>query len=172
MIGRIYSQGQNFLTTIMMESPSGSLHSSCLWSASPPASSSFYLFRCTRSQFSTLRLSSYLARYQAVSVKSHFSHQDTSRKKTQSPASFKTGDKVWLSFKYIHLKVPCFKLAPQFRGPFYVIRHFNPVCYKLQLPSPFAFPIPSMCHSWSLWSLTNSPASWYLHLMCLVQKIL
>lgn len=34
---------------------------------------------------------------------------------------FQPGDKVLLSFKYICLKIPCFKLAPLYLGPFFII---------------------------------------------------
>lgn len=54
---------------------------------------------------------------------------------TWIPPVFWPRDKVWLSLKYIRLKVPCFKLASS-------ILQINPICYKLILPSSLVFPMP------------------------------
>ncbi|XP_013908221.1 PREDICTED: cytochrome P450 3A30-like [Thamnophis sirtalis] len=55
-------------------------------------------------------------------------------KKCSPQPTFQVRDKVFLSTKYIHLKVPCHKLGPKFMGPFPIIRVINLVTVELKLP--------------------------------------
>ncbi|MEE6517499.1 hypothetical protein FKM82_027737 [Ascaphus truei] len=57
---------------------------------------------------------------------------------------YNPGQKVWLSTRNIHLKVPMAKFAPRYIRPFPVIE-VNPVDYRLRLPS--SMKIPSVFHS-------------------------
>ncbi|KAK3553413.1 hypothetical protein QTP70_003573 [Hemibagrus guttatus] len=46
-------------------------------------------------------------------------------------------ERVWLSTRNLRLKLPCRKLSPKFVRPFEIIRHVNPVSYRLQLPASY-----------------------------------
>ncbi|XP_067221285.1 uncharacterized protein ypel2b isoform X1 [Chanodichthys erythropterus] len=48
---------------------------------------------------------------------------------------YQPGQKVWLSTRYIRMRLPCKKLSPRFIGPFTIVRQINPVTYRLQLPA-------------------------------------
>lgn len=58
-----------------------------------------------------------------------------SRNKRTISETFAVGDKVLLSTKNLKLKVPSLKFAPRFIGPFVITHVFNPVSFKLELPS-------------------------------------
>ncbi|KAK3523568.1 hypothetical protein QTP70_002476 [Hemibagrus guttatus] len=51
--------------------------------------------------------------------------------------SYRVGQKVWLSTRNLHLKLPCRKLNPKFVGPFEIVRQVNPVAYRLRLPASY-----------------------------------
>ncbi|KAK3508163.1 hypothetical protein QTP70_015362 [Hemibagrus guttatus] len=51
--------------------------------------------------------------------------------------SYRVGQKVWLSTRNLHLKLPCRKLNPKFIGPFEIVRQVNPVAYRLWLPASY-----------------------------------
>ncbi|KAK3554752.1 hypothetical protein QTP70_033447, partial [Hemibagrus guttatus] len=51
--------------------------------------------------------------------------------------SYRVGQKVWLSTRNLHLKLPCRKLNPKFVGPFEIVRQVNPVVYRLRLPASY-----------------------------------
>ncbi|KAK3568022.1 hypothetical protein QTP86_028613, partial [Hemibagrus guttatus] len=51
--------------------------------------------------------------------------------------SYQVGQKVWLSTRNLHLKLPCQKLSPKFIGPFEIVRQVNPVAYRLRLPASY-----------------------------------
>ncbi|KAK3537590.1 hypothetical protein QTP70_016616 [Hemibagrus guttatus] len=51
--------------------------------------------------------------------------------------SYRVGQKVWLSTRNLHLKLPCRKLNPKFIGPFEIVRQVNPVAYRLRLPASY-----------------------------------
>ena len=57
------------------------------------------------------------------------------RKRRPAP-EYQPGQKVWLSAKHLHLKVPSPKLAPRFVGPFPIISHqiISPTAIRLRLP--------------------------------------
>lgn len=44
------------------------------------------------------------------------------------------GDQVYLSSKYLKLKVPCKKLGLKYLGPFPIVWVINPVTVELKLP--------------------------------------
>lgn len=41
---------------------------------------------------------------------------------------------MYLSTKYLKLRLPCKKLGPKFLGPFPIVRVINPVTVELKLP--------------------------------------
>lgn len=47
---------------------------------------------------------------------------------------FHIGEKVYLSIKYLKLKLPCRKLGLKFIGPFPIVKIINPVIVELKLP--------------------------------------
>ncbi|XP_013931300.1 PREDICTED: uncharacterized protein LOC106556814 [Thamnophis sirtalis] len=47
---------------------------------------------------------------------------------------FHVGKKMYISTKYLKLKLPCRKLGTKFLGPFPVVRVINPVTMELKLP--------------------------------------
>ncbi|KAK3565396.1 hypothetical protein QTP86_007935 [Hemibagrus guttatus] len=51
--------------------------------------------------------------------------------------SYQVGQKVWLSTRNLHLRLPCKRLSPKFIGPFGIIRQVNPVAYRLRLPASY-----------------------------------
>ncbi|KAM4038567.1 uncharacterized protein ACNLHF_016924 [Anomaloglossus baeobatrachus] len=51
--------------------------------------------------------------------------------------NFQVGNKVWLSTKNIHLRIPSTKLGPKFIGPYEIIEIVNPVAFRLRLPQSF-----------------------------------
>lgn len=55
-------------------------------------------------------------------------------KKHSPQAPFKVGKQVYLSTKYLRLKVPSQKLAPEFLGPVPIIQVINSVTVELKLP--------------------------------------
>ncbi|XP_073350759.1 uncharacterized protein [Pagrus major] len=55
------------------------------------------------------------------------------RKRRPAPA-YQPGQRVWLSAKDLHLKVPSKKLAPRFVGLFPVTRVIGPAAVRLRLP--------------------------------------
>lgn len=55
------------------------------------------------------------------------------RRRSSGP-EFAPGDLVWLSSKYIRLRVASLKFAPRFLGPFRVLSRINPVTYRVKLP--------------------------------------
>ena len=55
------------------------------------------------------------------------------RRRRPAP-DYQPGQRVWLSAKDLHLKVPYKKLAPRFVGPFPVTRKVGPAAVRLRLP--------------------------------------
>uniref|UniRef100_A0A671YIT6 Gypsy retrotransposon integrase-like protein 1 n=1 Tax=Sparus aurata TaxID=8175 RepID=A0A671YIT6_SPAAU len=55
------------------------------------------------------------------------------RRRRPAP-DYQPGQRVWLSAKDLHLKVPSKKLAPRFVGPFPVTRMVGPAAVRLRLP--------------------------------------
>ncbi|CAJ0966244.1 unnamed protein product [Ranitomeya imitator] len=55
-------------------------------------------------------------------------------KRCLDPQCFRPGDKVWLSSRYVRLRVPSYKLGPHFIGAFEVLNWINEISYKLKLP--------------------------------------
>ncbi|CAJ0934476.1 unnamed protein product [Ranitomeya imitator] len=53
---------------------------------------------------------------------------------------YSPGDKVWLSSRYIKLKIPSCKLGPRYIGPFPILSRINDVSYKLKLPASLRIP--------------------------------
>ncbi|KAK3516490.1 hypothetical protein QTP70_019872 [Hemibagrus guttatus] len=51
--------------------------------------------------------------------------------------SYQVGQKVWLSTRNRHLKLPCRKLSTKFIGSFEIVRQVNPVAYCLGLPAAY-----------------------------------
>lgn len=62
----------------------------------------------------------------------NYKHQADKKRSPQTP--FHIGQQVYLSTKYLNLKVPCKKLAPKYIGPFPIVKVINPVTVQLQLP--------------------------------------
>lgn len=58
-------------------------------------------------------------------------------RKRSNGVDFKVGDKVWLSTKNLKMKVPSYKFAPRFIGPYEITKVINPVSFKLCLPESF-----------------------------------
>ncbi|KAK9395706.1 hypothetical protein NXF25_019067 [Crotalus adamanteus] len=67
-------------------------------------------------------------------------------KKRRAQKPFQVGDLVYLSTKYIQLRVPCKKLAPKYIGPFRIAKVINLVAVRLHLPR-FLGRIHSVFHS-------------------------
>ena len=67
---------------------------------------------------------------------------------------FAPGDRVWLSTRNLHLRLPCRKLGPWFVGPFKVLRRVNEVGYSF--PPNTALTPRSMCLSSGRWWLDHS----------------
>ncbi len=57
-------------------------------------------------------------------VRRHKANSDTRR--STNPI-YQPGDRVWLSTRDIHLRLPCKKLSPWYIGPFRVMRRINEV---------------------------------------------
>ena len=55
------------------------------------------------------------------------------RRRRPAP-DYQPGQRVWLSAKDLHLKVPSKKLAPRFVGPFPITRKVGPAAVRLRLP--------------------------------------
>ncbi len=53
------------------------------------------------------------------------------------PLVYRPGDKVWLSTRYLRLRLPCKKLSPRYIGPFTIQRQINEVTYRLTLPAQY-----------------------------------
>ncbi|XP_029452688.1 transmembrane protease serine 12-like [Rhinatrema bivittatum] len=67
--------------------------------------------------------------HSAVSAK-----QAADRHRRPAPI-YQPGDRVWLSTKNIHLRLPSRRFAPKFCGPFRVAERVGLVSYRLRLPS-------------------------------------
>ncbi|XP_026071294.1 uncharacterized protein LOC113051614 [Carassius auratus] len=64
-------------------------------------------------------------------------HQQQADARRAPTPNFKVGDKVWLSTRYIRLRLPCKKLSPKYIGPFKIIKEVNPVAFQLRLPPQY-----------------------------------
>lgn len=80
------------------------------------------------------------------------------RRQRPSPL-YDPSDKICLSSKYICLKTPCFKLAPQFLSLFSIIKQLNPVTYKLCIPVTLRVPNNFMFCSSNPWYTIVFPVS-------------
>lgn len=61
-------------------------------------------------------------------------HKTQADKKQAAHKLFWVGDRVYLSMKYLWLKLLCKKLGPKYLGPFPVVYVMNPVTVELKLP--------------------------------------
>ncbi|XP_060549443.1 uncharacterized protein LOC117670025 isoform X2 [Pantherophis guttatus] len=62
------------------------------------------------------------------------SYKEQADKHRTPQRPFQLGEKVYLSTKYLRLRLPSRKLGPKFIGPFPIIKIINPVTVQLQLP--------------------------------------
>lgn len=67
-------------------------------------------------------------------------------KKRVDHKPFQVGDQVYLSTKYLKLRLPCRKLGPKYLGPFTITRVINPITVALKLP-PLLGKIHPVFHS-------------------------
>lgn len=74
-----------------------------------------------------------LGKYKANPSKSGKTHKAQADKHRAPQKPFQIGSKVYLSTKYLRLKLPCKKLGPKFIGPFPIVKVSNPVTVQLKL---------------------------------------